>query len=257
MEKLTLIYLAGTLFSFLLVGFIIYYVILHQKKVSEYNLQLKQQELNKQQALLIALTEGEEKERQRLAEELHDGIGAKLSGLNMSLEYLYNQNITDVNLLKQVSQGISETIDEIREISQNLKPSSLFSKGLNKSMEEYVQHLNNKGLCKYSLYIENFDETINQELQFALYRIISELLNNIKKHAFATEASVQVLLNDESKLLLIAEDNGKGFENVTENNAKTGIGLNNVKSRLAAFNGTINIDSSTNGTTIIIEIPLT
>jgi signal transduction histidine kinase len=130
MERLTLFYLAGTLFSFLLVGFIIYYVILHQKKVNEYNLQLKEQELKKQQALLVALTEGQETERKRLAEELHDGIGAKLSGLNMSLEYLYNQSITDIDLLKQVSLGVSETIDEIREISQNLKPSSLFSKGL-------------------------------------------------------------------------------------------------------------------------------
>jgi glucose-6-phosphate-specific signal transduction histidine kinase len=67
-----------------LVGFIIYYVILHQKRVNEYNLQLKEQELKKQQALLVALTEGQENERKRLAEELHDGIGAKLHRITQS-----------------------------------------------------------------------------------------------------------------------------------------------------------------------------
>ncbi|MBJ7428352.1 MAG: sensor histidine kinase [Bacteroidia bacterium] len=256
MEGLTIIYLAGTFFSFLLVAFIIYYVILHQKKVNDYNLQLKEQELKKQQALLEALTEGQENERQRLAEELHDGIGAKLSGLNMSLEYLYNQGITDIDLLKQVSVGVSETIDEIREISQNLKPSSLFSKGLDKSLAEYVERLNIRGNCNYRLYIENFDEPISQELQFGLFRIVSELLTNIHKHAEATEASVQVLLNNYDVLQLIAEDNGIGFKNEYHTNGKHGIGLQNIENRVAAFNGTINIDSTAQGTTIIIEIPV-
>lgn len=256
MESLTIIYLAGTFFSLLLVVFIIYYVILHQKKVNEYNLQLKEQELKKQQALLVALTEGQENERKRLAEELHDGIGAKLSGLNMSLEYLYNQAITNIDLLKQVSVGVSETIDEIREISQNLKPSSLFSKGLHKSLAEYVERLNIKGNCYYHLYIENFDEPICQELQFGLFRIISELMTNIHKHAQATEASIQVLLNNDGILQLIAEDNGIGFKTEYQTNGKNGIGLQNIENRVAAFNGEINIDSTSQGTTIIIEIPV-
>jgi len=253
MENLVIFYYAGTLFSVLLVTFIIYYVILHQKKVNQHNMQLKQLELNKQQALLIAITDGEEKERKRLAEELHDGIGAKLSGLNMSLEYLYEQTITDQNLLKDISEGINETIDEIREISQNLKPSSLFSKGLNYTLLEYISHLNTKGKCLYNLYIEDIEKDISQELQLVLYRVISELLNNIKKHADATEASVQVLLTLEGTLQLIAEDNGKGFD---VENKKTGIGISNIESRIELYKGTLNIDTSNRGTTIIIEIPL-
>ncbi|MFZ4796768.1 MAG: hypothetical protein ACOYMA_04695 [Bacteroidia bacterium] len=85
MENILIFYYAGTLFSVLLVAFIIYYVILHQKKVNQYNMQLKQLELNKQQALLIAVTDGEEKECKRLAEELQYGIGAKLSGLKLKM----------------------------------------------------------------------------------------------------------------------------------------------------------------------------
>lgn len=253
MESLTLIYIAGTLFSILLVGFIIYYVILHQRKVNEYNLQLKQQELNQQQALLVALTEGQENERKRLAEELHDGIGAKLSGLNMSLAYLSEQEINNYELLKSVNTGINDTINEIREISQNLKPSSLFSKGLNNTLAEFIMHLNNNGTCKYELYIEDIDEDINQELQFVLYRVVSELLNNINKHAKASRASVQMLLSEDGFLQIIAEDNGGGFD---LDNKKVGIGFSNIQNRIDVYNGSLNIDTSSSGTTIIIEMPL-
>lgn len=253
MESLSIFYFAGTLFSVLLVAFIIYYVILHQKKVNQHNMQLKQLELNKQQALLIAVTDGEEKERKRLAEELHDGIGAKLSGLNMSLEYLSEQGITNQNLLREVSLGINETINEIREISQNLKPSSLFSKGLNYTLSEFIFHLNKKGNCEFDLYIEDIEKDMSQDIQLMLYRIISELLNNINKHAEASQASVQVLLTDEGVLQLIAEDNGKGFD---LENIKAGIGISNIESRIKVHKGTLNLDTSSKGTTIIIELPL-
>jgi signal transduction histidine kinase len=132
----------------------------------------------------------------------------------------------------------------------------LFSKGLDKSLTELVERLNTKGNCYYHLYIENFDEPISQELQFVLYRIISELMTNINKHAQATEASIQVLLNNEGVLLLIAEDNGIGFNTEHPTNWKNGIGLQNIENRVVAFNGTINIDSTAQGTTIIIEIPV-
>lgn len=253
MEGLFKFYIAGTLFSLLLVMFILYYIFLHQKKVNQYNLRLKEHELKKQNELLVALTEGEQKERIRLAEELHDGIGAKLAGLNMSLEYISNQPHADVALLKQINTGLHETINEIREISQNLKPSSLFSKGLNQTLAEYVAHLNKKSTCHYDLYIENIHTQISQELQFVLYRIISELLNNINKHAQATQASVQVLFAEENILQIIAEDNGIGFRTET---GSVGIGMSNIKNRIMPYKGQLNIDSSEKGSTIIIEIPI-
>lgn len=253
MLDLSSFYIVGTFFSMLLVAFILFYVILHQKKVNQYNLQLKEQELQKQNALIIALTEGEEKERKRLAEELHDGIGAKLSGLKMSLEYLSELDHTDKELLNKVSIGVSESINELREISQNLKPSNLFSKGLNQTLTEFVEHLNNKSTCDYSLYIDNIDKVISQEMQFLMYRIISELLHNIQKHAAACKASIQVFLTEEGHIQLIAEDNGKGFKEAMKAN---GIGISNIKSRIEVYNGKINIDSSSAGTIIIVEIPI-
>src|ERR1041385_3025340 len=84
-NSLVLYYYGGTFFVFVLVTFLLVYVYLHQRKVGKFKLQLK-----KQEELFIALHEGEEKERKRLAEELHDGIGTKLSSLKMSMEYLGN-----------------------------------------------------------------------------------------------------------------------------------------------------------------------
>ena len=79
-------YLAGTFFLFILIGSIIVYVLLHQKKVNDFRQQLYEKEIKNREAIFDALQEGEEKERTRIAEELHDGVSAKLSGLKMNLE---------------------------------------------------------------------------------------------------------------------------------------------------------------------------
>jgi len=254
-NELILVYFAGTLFVFLLVAFLLLYVYLHQQKVNRYTLRLREQEIKKQQELFIALHEGEEKERKRLAEELHDGIGAKLSGLKMSLEYLANQkqlDAADKELLHRISLGMNESIEELREISQNLKPSILSNKGLPLALNEYIFHLKNKSDCYFQLFVDDFEEEIPFEFQITIYRIGSELLNNIHKHAKATHATLQILVS-ENMLQIIAEDNGKGFD---EHNIVTGIGLANIKGRVAIYKGTINIDSSVSGTTIIIELPI-
>jgi len=84
-NEIAIYYLAGTFFIILLIAAIVFYVVMHQKKVNSFRFQLKQEEIKKQDAIYFALQEGEEKERGRIAEELHDGISAKLSGLNMNL----------------------------------------------------------------------------------------------------------------------------------------------------------------------------
>ncbi|MDP1728531.1 MAG: histidine kinase [Bacteroidota bacterium] len=262
-------YIGGTLFVFLLLVFLLIYVYLHQMKVNRFKLQLNEQEIKKQEALFLALIEGEEKERHRLAEELHDGIGVKLSGLKMSVEYLIDyysnshKNLDKissephpvsqggVSLLSKVAEGMNESILELREISQNLKPSFLTNKGLVMVLTELVAHLNNKGNCRFKLYIEPDEEKFSRYMQ-VIYRIVSELLNNIQKHSQATEASAQVICSD-NIIQIIAEDNGKGFD---EKILGDGIGLTNIRSRLEIYNGRLNIESTDHGTVIIAELPL-
>ena len=254
-NEIAIYYLGGTLFVIVLIAAIVFYVFLHQKKVNFFRLQLQKEEIKKQEAIFSALQEGEERERNRIAEELHDGISAKLAGLNMNLDYLRAKinNKDSETLIEKTFVGISEIINELRDISHNLQPLLLNEKNLQFSLSNYIDQLNSKNECHYDLYFESSIEAIKKPLKLHCYRIITELLYNIHKHANSRIASVQMILDD-NNLELIIEDNGKGFK-IRENDSK-GIGLTNIQNRVSINNGSMNIDSSDDGTTIIIVLPL-
>lgn len=253
-ENIVLIfYFAGTILIFLLVTAIAIYILVHQKKVNQFKFQLELEELKKQELQFLAIQEGEEKERVRLAQELHDGIGAALSGLKMNIDWvLENLNHAEVkNKLQITYEGLNNAVIELREISHNLQPAFFGDKLLSTAIYEYAEQLNLKTNCNFEVYADENVEKINANLKLNCYRIVSELMLNVVKHAKATHASVQIMNNDDT-LQLIIEDNGIGFS-VSENNS--GIGLLNIKNRVEVCKGKINIDSSSSGTSIIIDLP--
>jgi two-component system NarL family sensor kinase len=246
-------YFAGLSMVFLLITAIILYALLHQKKVVQLRLRLHEEEILKRQAIFDALQEGQEKERTRLAQELHDGVGAKLSGLKMALEYLKSNTNENEPLISKVFSGVAETLEEVREISHNLHPYFFNDKDLNQLLLNLIEQLNANEGCNYDLSMNVMQQELDKTLKLHVYRIIAELLNNIQKHANATQASVQI--NMEDKMIAIAiEDDGVGINNARFNSE--GIGLMNIKNRVDICKGTMNIDSFGKGTSIIIEIPL-
>lgn len=221
--------------------------------------ELKSLELNaKQNEVKRALYFGEEKERKRVAQDLHDGMGSLLSTLKLNAESI---DLSNKNLGKKEAiayQNVLEMIDkacsELRNISHNMMPSSMEHFGLEITIESLIEKINLYGGTNFIFQIFNNEEKIDSQIEINIYRIILELVNNIIKHSKAKEASIQIIL--ENKLLiLMAEDNGIGF-NYT-NQKVSGIGLLNIRSRIEAMNGKLNIDSKeSKGTTIIIEIPI-
>jgi len=246
-------YLAGCCLVFLLVAAIVTYAFLHQKKVMQLRTQLHEEELSHQQAVFDALQEGQEQERTRLAQELHDGVGAKLSGIKMYLEHLKAHAATDTALIEKIFDGIAQTLEEVREISHNLHPLALDKKGLKQLLLDYIEQLNISGSCRFDLLFDIPEEGIDKTVQLHSYRIIEELLSNIHRHACASMASVQIHL-EEGMMEIVVEDNGIGLDKARANSE--GIGLRNIHSRVNVCRGMINIDSSGNGTSVIIELPV-
>jgi signal transduction histidine kinase len=246
-------YFAASSVVLLLVAAIVIYAFLHQKKVIQLKMQLHEQELRRQQAIFDALQDGQEQERTRLARELHDGIGAKLSGLKMNLEYLELNAIEHKDLIGKVFTGVSEALEEVREVSHNLLPYQLHEKGLRELLLNCVEQFTAHGHCSYELYMNDRADDISKTVKMHVYRMVAELLNNVHKHARATMASVQVSM-EEAQLELMIEDNGIGLGKHEVN--KEGIGLQNIRNRVQICKGRFNIDSSANGTSVIIEIPL-
>lgn len=255
-NSLIYIFVVGTGFIVLMLSFIFIYIILYQKKMARHAAQLQEKELEKQYQVYDALLKGEEKERKRLAEELHDGVGAKLSGVKMSIEFLQQELGNELyEHTAQILDILNEGINELREISHNLQPSALGVKGLKQSLQDFITNLNKKKQTQISLYwhAEDIDPAGNLS-ELNVYRICTELLSNIIKHAGATEASLQIMTQDD-QLQIIAEDNGVGFDQTL---VAEGIGLINLQNRVEHEKGSMNIDSQPGqGTTIIISLPVT
>ena len=224
---------------------------LQQKQIQlleqEQTLMRRSQEIEK----LKATMRGEERERQRLAQELHDGIGGMLTAIHMNLKALQAKGKDDPEL-NAITKMVSETSQEVRETAHNLMPGLLINHHLGEALHLYFDHLHSPGLSIH-LQIHGPAEQVDHHLSLTVFRIIQELLQNIIKHSEASVAEVQLRIV-EDRLILNVEDNGRGFD---RKEIQTGIGLENVTSRIQAAGGYCSIESSPGmGTTIHIELSL-
>ncbi len=234
-------------FALLILTFLFY--ALTQRKIRE-----RQRLLSLQQKQSIevshALMDGEEQERSRIARELHDGLGGKLTGIKINIENIIDTK-HDNSLRRAVSQ-LEETVADIRNLSHNLMPVSLVRYGLEAALRDFIQDIQTPD-TKIKFYASNLSTLTDKNKQLSVYRIIQELLNNALKHAKASYILLQCTIED--KLLLIdIEDNGVGFDVAT---TKRNMGLNNIETRVKFLNGKFNIDSQPGkGTVINIECEL-
>lgn len=208
---------------------------------------MKDQELN----LIKATMDGQDKERQRLARELHDSVGGNLASIKLQLS---NTNKTDshqINIIKQ----IDETYDQVRDFSHNLIPKKFQKNPITVLIKEYINNVKNGSDQHISFhpYPEDQIDQINPTLTEELFKIIQELLTNCLKHAKAQ--NIDIYLNHhKDSIQLLFEDNGVGFET---GSAVDGIGFKNIKTRLNTLSGTLFVDSVLNrGTVISIDIPM-
>lgn len=207
---------------------------------------------------LSAIIEGEERERQRIAKELHDGLGQYLSASNMNLKSVFEdlENIPDTlettfqTGLKFLDHAISET----RNISQNLMPKAIQDYGLELAAESLISHLRKTHQIKFYLYTNLNDVDVPDKTQINLYRILQESINNAIRHGKPTKIEVQ-LVHSKGEILMTIEDDGIGFDiNAISGN---GIGIRSMKTRVGAMSANLDIVSKLGkGTIISVVIPV-
>lgn len=242
--------------SFLLFLIVLFLWILNknQKKLSF------QKELNHKQELTVlenqkklsvsnALIEGEEMERKRIARDLHDGLGSMLSGLKMHLNLTEKENNSSK---AEVGTLLDNSIKELRNVSQNLMPESLLKLNLEHALRDLcMANSNLKTKIEFQYLAHKLNLPKNYEIM--IYRIIQELLNNALKYANATQILVSCSQN-QGVFFITVEDNGIGF-NLSEIKDNKGMGLRNIKNRVAFLNGKLEIDTTENkGTSTYIEL---
>lgn len=196
-----------------------------------------------------SLINGEENERARISQELHDGIGPLLTSLRIKVQSIdLSREAKD-----EVISYLDETIKETRRISNNLMPSVLRDFGVTEAIDNLVLQI--KSSTNLDIEFDHYmdDESdLPESVNTALYRIAQEAFNNILKHAGASEVRVSLTIID-GWLSFFISDNGQGCDPAM---IVYGSGIRNMKERVRLLNGTFNFDAKTDGTTIEIEIPL-
>ncbi|AGC77777.1 hypothetical protein LX97_02043 [Nonlabens dokdonensis] len=226
----------------------------------------KEQELEKQRADTIlknqelatidAMITGQEKERKKLAEELHDNLGSSLTTVKLYFENLKN-NVKDeqgLEVYHRTEQILDDTYETIRTMSHNRNNGVLASKGLIPSIQTLTDKITSSGKLNVEFIHHGLDKKLESSMELIIFRTVQELLNNIMKHAQASVATINLTSYDEN-LNIMVEDNGTGF-NATVLPQSDGMGLSNIEKRVENLEGTFEVDSHVGrGTTINIDIP--
>ena len=207
-----------------------------------------------------SLLEGQETERKRLAQEIHDGLGPLLSTIRLNIESISSHEKLDQQIqqrLGRVESLVNEVTQDMRDISHALMPSAIVDFGLTTALENLCKKANESENIKIDFFSKNIADRLDEQTELGLFRIGQELLNNALKYSKAENIHVQLIRHPDN-LVLTVEDDGIGFDlkKTTERTDK-GIGLRNIETRVQLLNGTYDIETSpNNGVFTTIEIPL-
>jgi signal transduction histidine kinase len=238
------------IFSVIIIGGVLLFLII--RSYLRFQLRIKTRE---QSVRMNAIIKTEEKERKRIAGELHDGLGQLLSTARLNVAG-FEDSIENKNniLLKNSLQLLDEACAEVRTISHNMMPGALIRLGLMAAVNELINKINDTEKIRIE-YDTNLEERFSETIEIAIYRIVQEALNNMLRHAEAKIITVKIQKSGNELQISIADD-GKSFD-VSEIQNSDGLGWRNIYSRVELINGTISVQSEKGkGTSIFITIPL-
>jgi len=260
-QKSTLNYLlVASLVVVVLVAFLMYRNMRHRHQLAKQQDELQQQkirELEKDRQLVAvdSMLKGQEEERSRLARDLHDGLGGLLSGVKFSLNNMKdNLIITPDNsaAFERSVNMIDTSIKELRRVAHNMMPEMLTKFGLDEALKEYCHSVDAAKLLAIKYQSLGMETRMDKGAEIIIYRVMQELLNNILRHAAASQAYIQVI-RENNRLSIVVEDNGKGFDTATLESSK-GAGWVNIRSRVEYLKGQLDIHSEPGkGTLVNIE----
>jgi two-component system, NarL family, sensor histidine kinase DevS len=198
---------------------------------------------------------GQEQERRRLSRELHDETGQALTSILLGLKSLEEAKGTDrfAGALADLRELVTVTLQDVRRLAVELRPKALDDFGLTPALERLTSTFEEQSGIATQLEARLPEARLASEIETVLYRVVQEALTNIVKHAQAQHVSV-VLQTRPGRLTAVIEDDGRGFS--TNEEEGDGLGLIGMKERVGLVGGRLEVESSTTGTTIVVEVPI-
>lgn len=232
-----------------------------EQEVERLNIENIDDKINQQKVISSKIVENQENEQNRIAKEIHDGIGQMLTGLKFSLESI---NLDDLEKSKQKIDYLKlltlDIIKGVRTATFNLMPPELSDHGIASALSKLAQELSKltgKNILFYNK--TNFEIRLDSLIEINIYRLTQEAINNAIKYATSSHIIVQ-LTHSENLLSIIIDDNGKGFdinEVSKKRNSESGMGLLFMKERIEYINGRVFINSiADEGTRITFNVPI-
>jgi signal transduction histidine kinase len=248
---------AGSLIAYILIGLLIFRPMTNKIYNTLTDLENKEEEVQRINLTHVAsIIDAQEMERQRIASDLHDGLIQTLTIIAYKFDVENKKpNLDAYTNYYEAKTLISNAINETRNIAYSILPPLLKEFGLVPALNSLAEEAKANGNINIDFQTFNFSERLEDRLELTLYRIAQEALNNIIKYAEAKNVLIQLIRHPNS-LVLIIEDDGKGFDTSRKFEQK-GIGIINMQDRIKVFHGNFVIHSSSEmGTEIMAEVPL-
>lgn len=208
--------------------------------------------LREQQNIIKAQINGQEKERQLISTELHDSINQQLTTAKIYLDFAKSNASMQTELIARSEKMVNAVINDIRTLCHSLTPPGLKDIGLKEALDDLLNPYLSVGKLKTHLRYEPGPDELPEDVQFNLFRITQEQLNNIMRHSGATEVWLDFESGD-AGILVTIRDNGQGFD---LRKVQRGLGFNNIRNRLAIYGGRMEIKTAPGkGCTLVLFIP--
>ena len=252
-QNIIIFIIVCTLLILLLILFIIIIVYKYQQRQNIFFRDLEKLKIIHENNMLQSMLEIQEQTFTNVSREIHDNIGQKLTLAKLHLNTLnFPSNTFNLQIVDIIAM-IGEAINDLSDISRSMSSEMILNNGLIKALEFEISQLNKPGLYNIKLSVTGEAVFLDANKELVLFRIIQEALNNIVKHAEASNICIE-LYYSMATLILTINDNGKGFKIGIDS---LGSGLNNMSKRAKMLNGSCDVNSEKGlGTTIQIEIPL-
>jgi len=252
-QKTTMGIVAGS--SVVLLGF---GGLLYNRSKNKQKILMQEQQLAQRAELTNAVIEAEEKERTRIASDLHDGVGQLFSAVKMNLNGLFERvdmpRDEDRFLAEKTLALVEESCKEVRHISHQMMPNMLLKSGIASDVKSFIEKIDSEKL-KVRVEAKGFKDKLESNVEIVLYRVIQEAVNNVIKHAKASLMDIK-LNRDTSGISVTVTDNGVGFD-TTAVESFGGIGLKNIAARVEYLKGTIDYRSAPGGgTSLRVWVPV-
>lgn len=259
-DNLTILVIVGIAVMLLMVVSILLAVIFNQRKKNQHRIAMEKLREQQQNQLIEAAVRSEEMERHRIAETLHDEVGAILSSAKLHLLGIKSEVLDekDQRLHEKGRELLNEVIQKVRGISHNLHSNILKEFGLNEAIRHFVKKVTQGTIINATTNLDDSYKTLNADDDISMYRMVQELMNNILKYANASEFLISSAL-DGNDLNLVLFHNGDGltqeqFEELRYR--KEGLGLKNIQNRIILLKGTIHFTGGDEGYRINIHVPV-